>query len=259
MNAVRALLVDDEPLALRRLAVSLKAFEEIEVVDSTTSARKAVEMIEELRPDVVFLDIAMPGLSGFDVADSMPPDLNPAIVFVTAYDRHAVRAFGVDAADYLMKPVAPDRLRAAIDRARAWLRGRAGDDGPAEDEAPPDRLSPQDSLWVHRHQALARIRVEDVLWIEAEGDYVRLHAAGETGLLRMTLSGLHARLDPAEFVRVHRSAVCRIAAITGMRRKPTGALVVSLANGDDAPVGRSYSGGLRALLKRIDDAANLPA
>ena len=195
----------------------------------------------------------MPGLSGFDVADSMPDDLNPAIVFVTAYDRHAVRAFGVDAADYLMKPVAQDRLRAALERARAWLRGRAEPDA-AQDGEPAGRLALEDSLWVHRHQALARIRVEDILWIEAEGDYVRLHAAEDTGLLRMTLSGLYARLDPAEFVRVHRSAVCRAGAITGMRRKPTGALVVSLANGEDAPVGRSYSGGLRTLLKRLDPA-----
>ncbi len=249
-----ALLVDDEPLALRRLDRAIAAIGGVEIVGATTSARQAVQMIDALAPDVVFLDIAMPGLDGFQVAERAGAGKGPAIVFVTAYDQHAVRAFDVDAVDYLLKPVAPDRLRMAIARVRSWIAGRtsgavarpvAGDD---------DRLGADGSLWVHRHQEFVRVRIEDIVWIEAEGDYVRLHARGGGGLMRATLSGLEAQLDPAIFVRIHRSVICRIGAISGLRRKPTGALAVRLSNGDEAPVGRSYNSGLRALLKRMQAA-----
>lgn len=247
MSRLRALIVDDEPLAVRRLTHSLAAFDEVEVVETTTSARRAVELIASLRPDIVFLDIAMPGLGGFDVAARVPEDHRPAIVFVTAYDRHAARAFDTDAADYLMKPVAPDRLGAAIAKARTWLRGRAA-------TAPTGRLSDSDSLWVHRRGEFARVPIGAIEWVEAEGDYVRLHAEGG-GLMRGTLTALAERLDPQVFVRVHRSAICRRDAITGLRRKPTGAVVALLASGAEAPVGRSYVSGLRALLTQLQRAA----
>jgi two-component system response regulator AlgR len=249
MKSLRALLVDDEPLALRRLAVSIGAIGGVEIIGTTTRAREAVGMIDALKPDLVFLDIAMPGLAGLGVAEQLQRDEAPALIFVTAYDQHAVRAFDVDAVDYLLKPVAPDRLRAAIGRARHWLAGRA--EAQVAGETGADRLGPDDSLWVHRHQEFVRVRVGDIVWVEAEGDYVRLHAGEGGGLLRSTLSGIEGRLDPAVFVRVHRSAICRIAAITGLRRKPSGALSVSLANGDEAPVGRSYNSGLKVLLRRL--------
>lgn len=248
MSRLRALIVDDELLAVRRLTHSLAAFDDVEIVDTTTSARQAVELIETLRPDIVFLDIAMPGLGGFDVAARVPDDHKPAIVFVTAYDRHAARAFDTDAADYLMKPVAPDRLGAAIGKARTWLRGRAA-------TAPAGRLGDSDSLWVHRRGEFARVPIGAIEWFEAEGDYVRLHAEGG-GLMRGTLSALADRLDPHIFVRIHRSAICRCAAIAGLKRKPTGAVVALLASGAEAPVGRSYVSGLRALLARLQQAAD---
>lgn len=252
MSRLRALIVDDEPLAVRRLTHSLAAFDDIEVVETTTSARQAVELIEVLRPDIVFLDISMPGLGGFDVAASVPDDHKPAIIFVTAFDRHAARAFDTDAADYLMKPVAPDRLGAAIGKARTWLRGRV-----ATAPAPTGRLGDSDSLWVHRRGEFARVPIAAIEWIEAEGDYVRLHAEGG-GLMRGTLTALVDRLDPQVFVRVHRSAVCRCQAITGLKRKSTGAVVALLASGAEAPVGRSYVSGVRTLLTRLqrstDDA-----
>jgi two-component system response regulator AlgR len=205
-------------------------------------------MIRELKPDVVFLDISMPGLDGFEVANALGGPPAPAIVFVTAYDQHAVRAFDVDAVDYLLKPVAPDRLRAAIARVRTWLAGRSA---PLDDEPKVERLNGEDSLWVHRHQEFVRVRIETIDWFEAEGDYVRLHARDGGGLVRMTLTSLEARLDPSVFVRIHRSAICRISAISGLHRKPTGALSVSLASGEEAPVGRRYNSGLRALLRRL--------
>jgi two-component system response regulator AlgR len=247
-----ALLVDDEPLALRRLNLAIAAIGGVDVVGSTTSARQAVRMIAELAPDVVFLDIAMPGIDGFEIAEQLGADDAPAIVFVTAYDQHAVRAFDADAVDYLLKPVAPERLRAAIGRVRNWIAGRSAPEDMDREEG---RLGPDDSLWVHRHQEFVRVRVDDIAWIEAEGDYVRLHAGDGGGLVRATLSSLEARLDPQVFVRVHRSAICRLSAISGLHRKPTGALAVRLANGDEAPVGRSYNSGLRALLRRMQAAS----
>ena len=246
---LRALLVDDEPLASRRLSAALHLVEGVEVIGSTTSARRGVEMIARMRPDLVFLDIAMPGLDGFEVLNLLGAE-RPAIVFVTAYDTHAVAAFGVDAVDYLLKPVAPDRLEAAIARVRYWLRARD-----AGLEAMPAAIG-EDSLWAHRHQEFVRVPIEQIAWLEAEGDYVRIHAANGGGLLRTTLGALEAKLDPETFMRVHRSAICRRSAVTGLRRKATGALEVSLASGDWVPVGRSYSNGLRALLRRMRAGAS---
>lgn len=256
MTPLRALLVDDEPLALRRLSVALAEIAGVEVIETTTSARTAPDLIQRLQPDIVFLDIAMPGLDGFEVIRQLPGSPRPAIVFVTAYATHAVQAFDIDAVDYLLKPVAPDRLATAVERARAWIAGR---EGLARDVAAADRalltLAGEDSLWTHRHQEFVRVPIDQIAWLEAEGDYVRIHADNGGGLVRTTLSALEARLDPDHFIRVHRSAICRRSAITGLRRKATGALSVSLANGDRAPVGRTYSSGLRALLKRIQHAS----
>lgn len=255
MKQLRALLVDDEPLALRRLALTLGKFEDVAIVDSTTSARRAVDLIENLRPDIIFLDIAMPGLSGFDVIDRIPADRQPAVVFATAFGDHAVQAFGVDAVDYLLKPVAPDRIRQAVDRARMWLAARnIAHPVEPETDRPDGRASDpvgEQSLWAHRHQEFVRIPLEQIVWIEAERDYVRIHAKEGGGLMRTTLTALHAALDPGCFIRVHRSAICRRSAITGLQRKPTGALRLSLSNGDWAPVGRSYGHSLKALLKQM--------
>ena len=253
MNTLRALLVDDEPLALRRLSTCLREIEGVEVVGATNSSRQAVTMIGALDPDLVFLDIAMPGLDGFEVARRRDVGSRPAIVFVTAYDRHAVRAFAEDAADYLLKPVAPERLDEAVGRARHWLEGRAIRPPPTDDEAESERLSEEESFWVHRRREFARVQVGDVLWFEAEGDYVRLHTAeeGSGGLVRMTLSAIEGRLDPETFIRVHRSVICRAAAIAAVKRNVTGAVVATLANGQIVPVGRAYGHGLRLLLKRL--------
>jgi two-component system response regulator AlgR len=240
-GTLRALLVDDEMLAIRRLSRSLERIPVVEIVGSTTSAREAVDLIGSAAPDLLFLDISMPGLTGFEVIERIAPDAQPAIVFVTAYDAHAVQAFDVSAADYLMKPFAQARLEEAVERGRLWLRART---------APPARTG-LDALWIHRHREFVRVPVEEIDWIEGDGDYARIHGAHLTGLTRTTLTALADKLDPDRFIRVHRSAICRKAAIVGLKRRPTGAMSVLLANGDEAPVGRSYVPGLRALLKVV--------
>ncbi|MDB5707387.1 MAG: response regulator transcription factor [Sphingomonas bacterium] len=241
MRQLRAVLVDDEQLALTRLSRSLEAVDGVEVVASTTSAREAVRTIGGARPDLVFLDVAMPGLSGFDIVGQLRGEEAPAVIFVTAYDHYAVQAFGVDAVDYLLKPVAPARLKAAVGRARTWLDGRAVG----------VKTQAADSFWAHRHREVVRIMIRDVQWIEANGDYVHLHTAEGGGLVRLTLAALEAQLDGTLFMRVHRSAICRRSLIAGLRRKPTGALIAVLESGDEVPVGRRFGGGLRALLKKM--------
>ena len=209
---LRALLVDDEPLAIRRLHRSLDRIDGVEVIGSTERAREAVALIEAHRPDIVFIDIEMPGLDGLEVVGRIPPQLSPAIVFVTAYDAYAARAFDVAAVDYLLKPVVQARLEESVARARKWLERRDGEAG----SAVPGLLTDGGSLWVHSHRALTRMDIERIEWIEAEGDYVRFHAGDAEGLARMTLSALEARLDPALFIRVHRGAICRRTAIAAI-------------------------------------------
>jgi DNA-binding LytR/AlgR family response regulator len=242
MDVLRAMLVDDEPPAIRRLARSLAQIDGVEVVGSTTSPSQAVAMIEAAKPDLLFLDISMPGMSGFDLLERLSPEEQPAVIFVTAHD-HALHAFDVAAIDYLMKPVAMERLREAVGRARPWLHGRAAEAAAAA----PARL---ESLWIHRHRERVRIPIDEIEWIEAYGDYARIHGPRLAGLARITLNSLEEKLDPGQFLRVHRSAICRRQSIVSLRRRATGAMTVVLASGDEAPVGRRYLPGLRALVGR---------
>jgi len=253
MRPLRTLLIDDEPLALRRLAATLSDLDGVDLLETTTSARRGVDLIRHLKPDVALLDITMPSLDGFDVLENLSPEERPAVIFVTAHASFAVKAFEVEAIDYLLKPVSRDRLRRAMTRARRWLaRGSVAPSASTDRIETPDTPF-GDSLWVHRHQIFDRVTMEDIMWIEAQGDYVRVHAPNG-GMARMTLTELELILDPNHFIRVHRSAICRRSAIVRVRRKATGAVVATLVNGDEVPVGRTYSGGLRTFLNRIDPA-----
>lgn len=243
MPALRAVVVDDEMLAVRRLVRALERIEGVELAGSTTSAREALTLIDAENPDLLFVDISMPGLTGFEMVARMAPASPPAVVFVTAFDAYAVQAFDIAAADYLLKPVAQGRLEEAVERARLWLQART--------VLAPGRRE-VDSLWIHRHREIVRLPLDEVDWIEGHGDYARVHGRHFAGLVRTTLTALEARLDPVQFIRTHRSAICRRQAIVTLRRKVTGAMTVQLANGDEAPVGRSYVPGLRALMKRVE-------
>lgn len=251
MKPIRALVVDDEPLALGRMTGALRIVPDVEVVGATTSAASAVNLIASLRPDALFLDVTMPGLDGFDVIARIPAVDRPAVVFVTAYEKFAANAFEAEAIDYLLKPVSPERLSRALDRVRQWLGGRANAGGPDVHGRSEALAANEPALWSHRHNSFERVPVPDIIWVEAQGDYVRLHTREGGGLVRATLSELEKKLGTRHFIRVHRSAICRKDAIVKIRRKLTGALAVTLANGDEAPLGRTYSGGLRAFLTHI--------
>lgn len=249
---LRVLVVDDEPLARERIRELLRACDGIEVVGECADGESAVAAIEAHSPDLVFLDIQMPALNGFDVLEALGAGRLPGIIFITAFDEYAVRAFETGALDYLLKPVTAERFQAALERASARLVRRGADDD-ATLRALLDRLRADRG---HATRFVARdgaritfVNVADVDWIDASGNYARLHAGSRTHLLRETLKSLESRLDPAEFVRVHRSAIVRLERIVSLEPYFHGEYIVTLQDGTKLTASRSYSARLRALLR----------
>jgi two-component system, LytTR family, response regulator len=205
---LRVLIVDDEPVARHRLHRLLQAVGDVELVAECEDGPKAVAAIQAQRPDLVFLDVQMPEMSGFDVLTSVGPREMPAVIFVTAYDRFALQAFEAQALDYLLKPFGEERVRQALERARRFLAGGAQKTLQEQLAAllratSESRGSP--SVLVKKGDRVVVLRPSEIDWIESYGDYVRLHAGQESHLLRGTLSELEQRLAPQGFVRIHRS------------------------------------------------------
>lgn len=255
MAVLRVLAVDDEVLALRRLELLLREIPDVELIGMARTGETALAQIARLSPDVVLLDIRMSGADGFDVVEALEgPDL-PQIVFVTAYDAFAARAFDLSAVDYVVKPVHRDRLRHALEKARrardaadagrhiAQLR-QAVERLRAAKGPVPDAMA----IWVERRGELVRVEVADIDWIESEGDYVRLHARGQRYLLRNTLTALQDQLDPQAFIRVRRSALVRRDRVAAIRRTHDRDLRLRLLSGDEIRVGRTYVKDVRAML-----------
>lgn len=241
---LRVLIVDDERLARDKLRRFLKEAEAVRVVGEAANGAEAVERIQEQHPDVVFLDVQMPGMDGFGVIEELPAEALPAIVFVTAHDEYAIRAFEVEAIDYLLKPFDRLRLRQALDRVRRQLReepeqlmdklrrllGSAAD----EREAVLRRIA------VRSGGRIQSLKVEEIHWFEAADNYLRIHTARAVHLIRETLSALERRLDPAVFIRIHRSAIVRIESIREVESLFHGDYEVVLGSGERLPVGRKY-------------------
>lgn len=252
---LRAIVVDDEPLAREGLAAELRALG-VDVVAECADGFAAVEATLREKPDLLLLDVAMPELDGFGVLERLEPEeVPPAVVFVTAYDAHALRAFDARALDYLLKPVAPERLDAAVARAARrvdeWRSHQAALIG---DGAP---FAPNDSQSLYLGQLLVRERdralvipVDTLEWIEADAYYVRLHplGGGRPRLLRERMRVLDARLDPAIFHRTHRSAIVRLDAVRAVRSLSRYESVAVLASGAEAPVSRERRESLEARL-----------
>ncbi len=239
---LRVLLVDDEPLATERLSILCARIAGLRLVGAAADGEAALRMADALSPDVVLLDIAMPGMTGVDVARALDRGAvarPPAVIFVTAFDDFAVDAFDLAAVDYLLKPVAEDRLRRAFDRARDRLVVTAA----------PERSPWLSEIWVPHRAEIIRLDVADIELIEAERDYMRLHAGGRSFLLHRTLAELERRLDPERFVRVHRSAIVRRDRIAGLRHDGGGSWEVALTDGRAMRVGRTFLPVVRALAR----------
>ncbi len=250
---LRAMIVDDEPLAARRLVRLLKPLASVEVVAVAQHGREALGMIEAARPNLLLLDIQMPGIDGFDLLEKMPPSVAPAIVFVTAFDSYAVRAFSVHAADYLLKPVVRERLEAALEQARLTIAACEVEKKLAElqrlaaelRQAQERQSCYEQELWVQQRSELVRIPVAEIDWIEAQKDYVRIHSGSRSYFARGLIGTLEDRLDPAEFMRVHRSAIIRLDRIRAISRSRLGVLDVQLIPGASVRVGRKYAACIR--------------
>jgi two-component system LytT family response regulator len=247
-------IVDDEPLARERLRDLLAGHPRYDLAAEAGDGAEALATIVELRPALVFLDVQMPELDGFGVLEALASDPLPAIVFVTAYDEYAVRAFEVNAVDYLLKPVEPARFAAAMARVDARL---AGGGGPAASDATLRALLDQlrgdrryaTRFVVRRDGRIVFVRASEVDWIEAAGNYAELHVAGRTLPLRETMKSLEARLDPDVFVRVHRSAIVNLDRVAAMEPYFHGEYVLKLRDGGTLTSSRAYSARLRELVR----------
>ena len=244
-NPLRVLIADDEPLAAERLQLLLARSNGASLVGTASDGESAISMAEALSPDLLLLDIAMPGLDGIDVARALTNQTpSPAVVFVTAFDQFAVAAFEVAAVDYLMKPVDPARLQRALDRARDYLETHRA---PGEAAEPSEWI---EEFWASDLSGLVRIAARDIERVSAERDYMRLHVGRRSWLIHHSMTALEEGLDPALFVRLHRSAIVRKDFIAGFSRNPSGRWIARLGDGTEQPVGRLYSDRVRAIAGR---------
>jgi two-component system, LytTR family, response regulator len=244
MKKLRTVIVDDEPLARERLASLLSAEADIEIVRQCRDGEEAVNAIDQLSPDLVFLDVQMPVLNGFEVLQAIGPEKMPLVVFVTAYDQHALRAFQVRALDYLLKPFDKERFQEALQRARAHIqRDETGDLGRRLLALVKDLRRDQpktDRLVVKSGGRLFFLRTDEIDWIEAAGNYVRLHVGTTSHLLRETMNSIEARLDPEKFFRIHRSRIVNMERIQEMQPWLNGEYAVVLRNGTRVTLSRGY-------------------
>lgn len=243
-TALRTLIVDDEPLAVERVQVICAEIPAVRVVGTASDGAAALRLADKLAPDLVLLDMTMPEMDGLAVARSFAEqEQAPVVIFVTAHDHFAVEAFDLEAVDYVLKPVSADRLERAIERAvarRGQRRQRAS--------------RYLDELWVPHRSELLRIAVNEVHRIDAERDYVRLHVgaadAPRSYLLLQTIAGLEARLDPEQFIRIHRSTILRRDNICGLRHDGLGVWSAELVNGKALRIGRTYLARVKGMAGR---------
>jgi two-component system LytT family response regulator len=263
---LRTLLVDDEALSRRGLELRLRMAGDIEIVGQCANGREALGAIRDLRPDLVFLDIQMPGLSGFDVLAELQPHELPMIVFVTAYDRFAVQAFEARAIDYVLKPVDDVRLAATLTHVRELVEQRtavaernqlvnllAELRGSGEIEASSNPAAhTQAPTWlpIRNGRETVRVPVEAIEWVDAAGDYLCIHASGNTHILRATMREMETLLDPRLFQRVHRSTIVNLTRVKSLRAHMNGEYFLRLEGGQELKLSRTYRDKVEYFLKR---------
>ena len=267
---LRVVLVDDEPWARKGLRVLLEPVPGVEIVGEAGNGAEAVDVIRDAAPDLVFLDVQMPEMDGFGVLRALGPERTPAVVFVTAYDEHAVRAFDANAADYLLKPFDDERFHRALDRARARVGDRRvrdlasrlatllatnGAESPAPTAPPPPSPAEEapsggysDRIVLKSNGRITFLEVASIDWIEAADYVVRLHAGGATHVLREPISDLERRLDPRRFFRIHRSTIVNLASVREMQPLFHGEYAVIMRDGTRLRLSRSRRDRLQSLL-----------
>ena len=243
-ESLRTLIVDDEPLAIERLQILCARIPRVSLAGTAMEGKSALRLIKSLAPDLILLDIQMPGMDGIAIAQALTGKTPaPAVIFVTAFDAFAVAAFDVAAVDYLLKPVSAERFERAIARI-------GGPDGMAVQSAPAASSSWTQEFWVPHRSEIIRVSAKDIDLIEAERDYMRLHVGPRSFLLHETISGLERKLDPGEFVRLHRSTIARRDRITGFRHNGSGVWEAQLRDGRWLRVGRTYLANARNMVER---------
>ena len=258
---IRTVIADDEPLARERMRQLLRNHADIQILAECVDGRETVDAIRAHLPDLVFLDVRMPEMDAFGVIEEIGAEHFPEVVFVTAYDQYAVRAFEVRALDYLLKPIGRERFARALERARSRMNGNGHGAGAAEqgelaqklrsliDEA---KTEPEylERLLIRKGERMVLVRLDEVDWIDGAGNYLELHAGKTTYLLRHTLSGLESRLDPHSFLRIHRSTIVNVDRISELHPTFAGDYVVTLRDGTQLSLSRTYRGKVEQLAGR---------
>ena len=267
---LRTVIVDDEPLARRLLRSMLEEIAEVEIVGECRNGREAIQISQDTRPDLLILDIQMPGISGFDVVKELQSELVPLVIFCTAYQRYALDAFDLHAVDYLLKPLRQDRLERAIERALHRFRADAGSvdnksnlvgaideiarkvagrtDARHPEVSSDEALAADRKIAIKDHESTVLVDIDDIDWVDAAGDYMCIHVRGETLILRSTLKGLMARLDPEKFKRIHRSTVVNLDRIVKATPLQKGEYILDLDCEERLKVSRNYRQAIKLFL-----------
>jgi len=250
---IRTLIVDDEPPGVKAIRDLLAREPDIEVIGECFDGEQALRAIRQLKPDLVFLDIQMPGLDGFEVLEELSEAEMPLVIFVTAYDHYALQAFSVHALDYVLKPMGEAELRASLDRARLLMEGRQQQDANrrlfALLEEVESRRPRSNRFVVREGERVIFLKAEDVEAIEATGNYMHLYSGRQSYMIRETLGNLEERLDPVQFVRTHRSWMVNAEKIKEVHPWNKGVYLLTVQGGTEVPVSRSYREGIDRLIR----------
>lgn len=248
-QTINTLIVDDEVLARRKLSVLLGRDPEISVVGECATAADAIRALSQLRPSLVFLDVQMPDDDGFSVIKTVESDIRPKIIFTTAYDNYAIQAFDAEAVDYLLKPFDEERLARALKRAKAEIVAALAQRANGGSEVSRAPSSPFDRFVVKSEGRILFFTTDEIDWIEAASNYVKLYSGGKGHLVRHTMNEMERKLDPRQFLRIHRSIIVNVNKIRGVQPCNSGEFIITLMSGKGLPSSRGYRENVGALLK----------